>query len=314
MNSTYLDLPVHISSPLGYLFEDTLDWIPLSGYYVAQGGEDHLLIGNFRSDAQTSYSVHMPGSNENYAFYYIDDVSLTQVDDSIDLGPDTMLCIGATLEIDIRLPEATYQWADGFTEGIRLITAPGLYSVKVNIGQCSPLQDSIRVSFISPPEVWFGGDTSLCYGQELNLSAASPYGHYAWHDGSNDPYYQVRDAGTYSVEVTNPCGADGDTIEVDFMDCQGLLFAPNAFTPNADGVNDQFRLVGSGIYRIDLRIFDRWGREVFQSNDPGASWDGNSAGNPLPAGIYQWVATYTGSGATRLEREGRKHGMVILLR
>ncbi|HRZ77945.1 MAG TPA: hypothetical protein P5248_11295, partial [Bacteroidales bacterium] len=161
LNSTYLDLPVHVSSPMGYCLEDTLDWTLISGYYVAQGGEDHILIGNFKGDFQTTTNVHMPASNELYAFYYIEDVSLTPVDDSIDLGPDTLLCAGQTLSLDIRLPGATYAWSDGNTQGLRVISSPGRYSVEVFIGQCQPLRDSILVSYIPAPEVDLGQDTSL---------------------------------------------------------------------------------------------------------------------------------------------------------
>lgn len=314
LNSTYLDLPVHISSPLGQVIEDTFGWVPVGGYYVAQGGEDHILIGNFRSDGQTSYSVHMPSSNELYAYYYIDDVNLTPVDDSIDLGPDTVLCPGEELVVDIRLPEATYLWADGLTEGYRVISSPGVYSVKVNIGLCAPLEDSLRVSYVNPPSINLGGDTSICFGQLLSLSASTAFGNYLWQDQSTQPVFEVSEAGIYFVDVINPCGRDQDTISVEFIDCQGLLFAPNAFTPNADGINDQFRLVGSGIVKMDFRVYDRWGREVFRGSDPGAAWDGRSGGKAMPQGVYQWVATYTGGGATQLEREGRMSGMVILLR
>jgi gliding motility-associated-like protein len=170
------------------------------------------------------------------------------------------------------------------------------------------------VSYVNPPSINLGGDTSICFGQLLSLSASTAFGNYLWQDQSTQPVFEVSEAGIYFVDVINPCGRDQDTISVEFIDCQGLLFAPNAFTPNADGINDQFRLVGSGIVKMDFRVYDRWGREVFRGSDPGAAWDGRSGGKAMPQGVYQWVATYTGGGATQLEREGRMSGMVILLR
>lgn len=60
------------------------------------------------------------------------------------------------------------------------------------------------------------------------------------------------------------------------------IFVPNAFTPNGDGANDRWHLRIQGLTkRIEAKVFDRWGRMVFSSNDPDFSWDGNAGGHPL---------------------------------
>ncbi len=60
----------------------------------------------------------------------------------------------------------------------------------------------------------------------------------------------------------------------------GLEFAfnvPNAFTPNGDGINDNFNGVGIGIGKYRMSIFNRWGTEIFTSNDLFRPWNGEGA-------------------------------------
>jgi len=70
---------------------------------------------------------------------------------------------------------------------------------------------------------------------------------------------------------------------------------PNAFTPNNDGINDKFKILGlppENITRFNIQIFDRWGHVVFESNDIENSWDGICKGKPCPADVYNWVIYY----------------------
>ncbi len=71
---------------------------------------------------------------------------------------------------------------------------------------------------------------------------------------------------------------------------------PNAFSPNADGENDVFRVLGADkISEMELRVFNRWGQEVFYTNQKETGWDGTFKGQPAPTGVYAYtlVATLT---------------------
>ena len=88
---------------------------------------------------------------------------------------------------------------------------------------------------------------------------------------------------------------------------------PNAFTPNDDGVNDRFKIVGlppENITRFNLQIFDRWGQAVFETNDIEASWDGTYKNKPCPAEVYNWVIYYETSKKTKISNKGQ----VMLIR
>ena len=73
------------------------------------------------------------------------------------------------------------------------------------------------------------------------------------------------------------------------------IFWPSSFTPNGDGVNDVFSVVGEGIGAEDfeLSIYDRWGHQVFRSNNPFTAWDGsNPNGGVHSAGVYPFQLRY----------------------
>jgi gliding motility-associated-like protein len=103
----------------------------------------------------------------------------------------------------------------------------------------------------------------------------------------------LPDAGTFTVDVecingTLGCRATA-AITVLVFD-EFTLYAPNAFTPDGDGINDVFMPYGVSVAPNDYRLtlFDRWGRVVFESLDPGVGWDGRIAGIPAPIGVYSY--------------------------
>lgn len=67
------------------------------------------------------------------------------------------------------------------------------------------------------------------------------------------------------------------------------MFVPNAFTPNNDGRNDIFKVYGSSIRNVEMKIFDQWGRGIFETNNNSTGWDGTHKGKPQPAGVYMYV-------------------------
>ena len=67
-------------------------------------------------------------------------------------------------------------------------------------------------------------------------------------------------------------------------------FLPNAFTPNGDGLNDVFRAVAPGVQVTQyFRIFNRWGKLLFETRDARKGWDGTYIGVPQPSAVYVWV-------------------------
>jgi len=128
------------------------------------------------------------------------------------------------------------------------------------------------------------------------------------------PTYTYQEAGTYNITqiVTDPFGCS-DTLVRTIEVASDITKIPNVFTPNGDGVNDAFRVLGPGgpageftyIDNYELRIYSRWGHIVFKSSLPGQNWDGSSpTGKLLPDGTYFWMVSYKGYDGTVQKFEG----------
>lgn len=88
------------------------------------------------------------------------------------------------------------------------------------------------------------------------------------------------------------------------------IYIPNAFTPNGDGSNDYFRVYGTAIKSIVLKIYNQWGELVFSTTDIINGWDGNYKGNKAVASVY----TYTLEATMQDGSEIIKKGTLTLIR
>lgn len=103
-------------------------------------------------------------------------------------------------------------------------------------------------------------------------------------------------AGKYKLKVIekNQYGCVGDTIStfIILKNSTDDIIIPNAFTPNGDGKNDFFKINISNYTSYDLKIFDRNGRIIFQSNNAENAWNGTFAGKKCNADSYYWTLNY----------------------
>ncbi len=85
--------------------------------------------------------------------------------------------------------------------------------------------------------------------------------------------------------ITTPNGCEG--IDSVLIRPPAHIYFPNAFTPDGDGRNDLFGPVGHYITEFEMLIFDRWGNQVFISDDIDRLWDGTVNGSGMaPTGVY----------------------------
>jgi len=116
----------------------------------------------------------------------------------------------------------------------------------------------------------------------------------------------ARDENNCKVEATE---------NIEFTDV--LLYAPNAFTPNADSFNDVFKPIISGEpVDYSLRIFDRWGNLVFETRDPKEPWLGNVEGEEhySDAEVYSYLVEYLPCQPEEEEKKIKRTGMITLIR
>lgn len=125
---------------------------------------------------------------------------------------------------------------------------------------------------------------------------AGDYAAYYWeHSGESSRISDAVDVGIYYFTVFNEFGCSTlDSMEI-FDACPPQLFVPNAFTPNADGYNDQFGYYGEYYTDFSIAIFNRWGNKVFESTNPDAFWDGSVNGQGVPEGVFVYLIKYRGT-------------------
>jgi len=133
---------------------------------------------------------------------------------------------------------------------------------------------------------------------DLTVTGGTPPYMYLWNTGALTEDIDPLGGGLYTVDVTdhNLCKAT----ESIFVEVHYRVFAPTAFSPNGDGVNDTFSLFGMGTDLKDfhLTIFNRFGQVVYESKNVNEGWNGRlmNSGAPLPSEVYTWQThiTYVG--------------------
>ena len=202
---------------------------------------------------------------------------------------DTTLCEGQTLILDLSHFNLNYIWSDQTTNPIFQVSVEGTYGVTVTGGACDVFEtDSMHVDYEPYPNISLDSVYNLCIDENLTLHAYIDGANYLWQDHSTADSFLVTQAGSYAVEVTNYCGSSYKAIEV-IENCNCIRAIPNAFSPNDDGKNDYFRpLLQCPLQKARLRVFNRWGQTVCDTQDIFTGWDGrlNNVACPQETYIY----------------------------
>lgn len=125
-----------------------------------------------------------------------------------------------------------------------------------------------------------------------------------------NPTFTFPDTGRYKVDliVVHPQGCTDTMSRIIDVEPLVTLHMPNAFTPNNDGLNDSFKGKGetNGINDYTLKIWNRWGALIFETQDPNEGWNGemNNDGTLVQQGVYVYTLTYKGPRGENKEQKG----------
>lgn len=187
-------------------------------------------------------------------------------------------------------------------------TTPGKYTLTVALrhGGRTVLTATAAVYISAPPLVSLGADTTVCTPFALRLAprAAVPAGSaLRWQDGSTEPFLMATEPGTYWVELTNgnSCTTRATITIKEKPNCAPVVVAPpaalpvvipNVLTPNNDAANEYFVLQGLLAADWKVRVFNRWGRQVFEQE----KYDNRWAAQDQPAGLYYYLLQHAATG------------------
>ena len=207
-------------------------------------------------------------------------------------------------------------------------TQPGTYSVSLQVtgdGLCANQKDKTAfitvhevptADFIPDPE-----ETILEEGTISFTNASTDVGTmtYWWNFGDGSPLsdeinpsHTYTDSNVFEIELitTNNNQCSDTTMKVVTIHPDFAVYAPTAFTPNGDGINDDFEVKGIGIKTYLLQIYSRWGDLIYESKSLEDKWNGTIKGSDAPIGSYVYQIHYT----SMIDRDYSTKGTVTLIR
>lgn len=172
-------------------------------------------------------------------------------------------------------------------------TTPGTYTIRLRISSpvaCNGFDTLTRtITVVAPPVLQLPNDSCLCVEDGYVLRANVPGASYQWSGSgasSSDATITPTSSGTYSLTLTDDNGCTAtDSVNLVLITCFGEI--PNVITPNGDGLNDRVSLLGTEYTDYLLRVFNRWGQQVYTTTNQLRGWGGEfEGGGRVAAGDY----------------------------
>lgn len=206
----------------------------------------------------------------------------------------------------------TYNWSNAQTAQTATGLIAGTYTVTVtDANGCTQTQTAAVTTTPGPTANVSATSVNIVLGNNTQLTATG-VGTYSWSPTSGlscsncaNPTATPSSTTNYCVMVTdaNSC-TDNACIVINVeIPCQPL-YIPNAFSPNNDGDNDVFYVVGNCIKDLDVIIFNRWGEKVYEITDPTQGWDGYFKGKLENSAVFDYYMKAMLTSGEKVERKG----------
>ncbi len=265
------------------------------------------------SDSSSSTPIASPTDTTLYkvAFYSLvcpvdsAEVIVNVNNPSVFAFEDTTICIGGTAQLN-AIGGTNYQWMpntdiddpnQAFTNAYPTTTTTYTVMGTDSVG-CAD-SDSVIITVIANPDnpdPIFFQDTSIILGSSIVIQGVQSGYLYSWMPDEtlscNDcpnPIANPTTETTYTVIISDPSGLCNITDSITIIPKEQFLAIPSIFSPNGDGDNDLFSLIQLGISDLEyFRIFDRWGKLVFETTNSNQGWDGTYNGVDQEIGVYNY--------------------------
>ena len=213
----------------------------------------------------------------------------------------------------------TYQWS--FINGsisdiangantLHIFDHFGTYDVGVNVVTDDGCKNSLLINDLidvyRKPDAHFitNPQTVSIINPQVNFSNLSQWAdHYIWSFGDGDssnitnPYHSYQEISSYTVNLVavTSQGCIDSAMQTIVVVEEPTLYVPTAFSPDGDGINDLFIVQANGmdLDNYNIKIYDRWGELIFESDDLYKSWDGTAKNKTkfVENGTYVWLVT-----------------------
>ena len=239
----------------------------------------------------------------------------------------TATCVGIAFApvnqtADTICSPVRYEWkySNNTTSSLReptpiVFTTPGNYSISLSVSsdQCPAPQTITKSLLVEKPVAPQRYTTAFAIRNvPLNLEARNIGVQAVWSPASQlnnsqsyKPVFRGVNNQDYTITLISVGGCKTvDSLLVEIVQ-QARIEVPNAFTPNADGLNDFLRPVSMGIAEIrHFRIFNRYGEVVYESRGEKPGWDGKYKGQALPTQTLVWMVEGVGLDGSVISKKG----------
>ena len=218
---------------------------------------------------------------------------------------DTTICRGVSVQLEVTQGAYVYLWSPANSLDTANIynpianpTSTTVYTVTVTNGGC--INTNTVTIFVRPlPSINVNPKYSLVMaGEAVNLQAQaadsciwSPTDWLSCNSCNTNisvPYQDV----TYTITTTNSFGCSASIKAEIKIDIESTFYIPNTFSPNGDEKNEIFKPAYTNIHNFKIDVFDRWGLQLFQSNNPDNGWDGTYKNGKCQEDVYVYKAEY----------------------
>ena len=287
-----------------YIYDWQLNGIAIPGgtdntYTATTAGNYNVVVNNGLCPAAISDTATL--------------IVIPSPDTSLSIVGPLAFCDGGIVTLSVHDSDGLdYQWYNkeqdiaGATGASYTVTTSGGYAAVIDNHVC---KDTTRVTNVTvyplPQPIINRMDLLLTTGTFVT---------YQWYfndqpiDGATIASCPIVDTGHYMVTVTDSQGCTGtsENYFVASLTEACIIRLPKAFSPNGDGRNDVFRMIGTDVGYIEsFRIENRWGQLVFETIDPSHGWDGKLGGVDQEIGTYYYYIKYKcADGSNILQQKG----------
>jgi gliding motility-associated-like protein len=302
------------------------DSIQLGGTPAATNGTPPYAYTWSPSAGLNNPSIPNPMASPNvtttYTLFVQDNFGVTDSDAAIvtvnqspvvEMESSVTFCETESVTLDAGSGHDSYIWSTSQTTQTISVSSPGTYSVTVSNSSGCTASAQIIATGVSQYDATILTTGPFCDDVVfVNLQSAHPGGLWSG-DGiidENNGYFNpsLHGVGDYLItyEIPDPCG-NSDSVIITVEDCTVILphiYVPNVFSPNGDGENDVLFVRGEGIQYIEFIIYNRWGEQIFITNDINNGWDGTYKGKMCDPAVFTYLVNATFTNGEKVVKSG----------
>jgi len=245
----------------------------------------------------------------------------------ITISNDTLICPGDSALVSVSasggVPDYVFLWNETRDTTMNVWVKPdstSVYTVSASDScQTFSLHGQVTISVTKPIPDFKIVSTVVFDGLPITFQNLTQGGEtYQWDLGNGETSQLTNPTTIYNTHgyfdvnliAIDSIGCKDTLVKTIFIEEAYYLYVPNTFTPNENRVNNLFQASTEGIKDLSIEIFNRWGEEIFSSNEPDFEWDGTFNGNNCKTGTYIYKIKYlTNSG-----RDFEVNGHINLIR